>query len=102
MATEMYTATNTVRQAFPVARADTSLSAAFAWVAQPVSSSPIADPDVYTAEPVPDIQPILRSFQSVLDRLPPQTDEGDLAGLGDEVVSWSEARARATRLLIDD
>jgi hypothetical protein len=63
-----------------------------------VSSAPLAVP----AEPVPDILPVLRSFQSVLDRLTPQTDEGDLAGLGEEVASWSEERVRATRVLLDD
>lgn len=49
-----------------------------------------------------EIAPVLRSFQSVLDRLAPQSDEGDLAGLGDEITSWSEDRARATRHLLDD
>ena len=98
---QAYSAPKSGRQAFPVPSADTSLSSVFAWVTAAVSSSPLAKPAEF-AEPVPDVLPILRSFQSVLDRLPHQADEGDLAGLGEEVTSWAEDRARATRVLIDD
>jgi len=45
---------------------------------------------------------VLHRFQRVLDRLAPQADEGDLAGLSDEVASWARHRARATRPLVDD
>lgn len=99
---QAYTTARSGRQAFPVPSADTSLSSVFAWVTAAVSSSPLAGPKELAAEPVPDILPVLRSFQSVLDRLPPQADEGNLATLGEEVTRWSEDRARATRLLIDD
>ena len=45
--------------------------------------------------------PALRHFQRVLDRLEPQSDEGDLDGLSEEVADWGPARARATRLLME-
>ena len=99
---QAYTTTKSGRQAFPVPSADTSLSSAFAWVTAPVSSAPLAVPTELSAESVPDILPVLRSFQAVLDRLPSQSDEGDLAGLGEEVAGWSEERARATTVLLDD
>lgn len=99
---QAYTTTKSGRQAFPVPSADTSLSSAFAWVTAAVSSAPLAVPTELPAEPVPDILPVLRTFQGVLDRLTPQADEGDLAGLGEEVANWSEERVRATRVLLDD
>jgi hypothetical protein len=88
-------------QAIPVAGPDTSLPAAFAWLTEAVSSSPIAESDT-DPSPVPDAAPALRRFQAVLDRLGPQSDEGDLAGLSEEIADFSELRVRATRPLIDD
>lgn len=99
---QSYTTTKSGRQPFPVPGADTSLSAAFAWVAPAVSSAPLVAPTESAAEPIPDILPVLRSFQGVLNRLPPQANEGDLANLGEEVSSWSGERVRATRVLLDD
>jgi hypothetical protein len=99
---QAYTTAKSGRQSFPVPSADTTLSSAFAWVAAAVSSAPLAAPTELAAEPVPDILPVLRSFQGILNRLPAQADEGDLAGLGEEVSSWSGERLRATRVLLDD
>lgn len=85
----------------PVAGADTSLKAQFAWLPA-VSTAPLVDPSVLAASPVADVAPALRRFQRVLDRLGRQQDEGDISALGEEIASWSEDRARATRLIVDD
>lgn len=92
-------ATPGMRPVFPVAAADTSLPATFAWMVGAVSSAPVANP----RRPAPQISPVLQQLQYVLDRLEPQADEGDITGgLSDEIASWSEDRARATRPFIDD
>ena len=85
----------------PVAGADTSLGAQFAWLPA-VSSAPVADQCTLTANSAPDTAPALRHFQRVLDRLGRQQDEGDIGALGEDIASWSPDRARATRLLVDD
>ena len=85
----------------PVAGADTSLRAQFAWLPA-VSTASVADQSTLTANSVPDIAPALRRFQRVLDRLGHQQDEGDIGGLSGDIAAWSEDRARATRLLVDD
>lgn len=85
----------------PVAGADTSLKARFAWLPA-VSTALIADQSALAANPVPDAAPALRRFQRVLDRLGRQEDEGDIGALSEDIASWSADRARATRLLIDD
>ena len=92
-------AQSTVRM--PVASADTSLTAQFAWLPA-VSTAPIASPSASAAHPTPDAAPALRRFQSVLDRLGRQQDEGDIGALAEDVARWSQDRARATRLLVDD
>jgi len=89
---DVYTSatTTTTSQALP-ARPDL-------WLA--VSSGGVSDLDAPL--PVPDMAPALRRFSIVLGQLDPQADEGDLAGLSDEVASWSADRARATQPLVDD
>jgi hypothetical protein len=82
-----------------VAGADTSLRAQFAWLPA-VSTAPVSSASAAT--PVPDVAPVLRRFQRILDRLGRQQDEGDIGALSEEIVSWAEDRARATRLLLDD
>ncbi len=67
-----------------------------------VSSAPGAWPEPEAIHPVPDAGPALLHFRSVLSRLEPQADEGDLAGLTEEIASWSSHRARATQPLVDD
>lgn len=58
--------------------------------------------DLLTGRSVPDIAPALQRLSRVLNRLEPQSDEGDLAGLADEMNAWTEPRARATGLLLAD
>ena len=58
--------------------------------------------DLLTGRPIPDIAPVLRQFDSILDRLEPQTDEGDLSELSEEIADWADHRARATRPLVGD
>ena len=77
---------------FPVATANTALPATFAWLAGAVSSAPAANP----RRPVPEIAPVLKRFQDILDHLTPGADEGDLSALADEVADWSSSRANAT------
>ena len=66
------------------------------------SSGSVTWPELEAIYPVPDVTPALRHFRSVLSRLEPQADEGDLAGLADEIADWSSHRTRATQPLIDD
>jgi uncharacterized phage-associated protein len=58
--------------------------------------------DLLTGRPVPDVAPVLQRFRGVLHRLKPQSDEGDMAGLSEEVAEWGPARRSATRPMIDD
>lgn len=92
-------APSTVRM--PVAGADTSLNAQFAWLAA-VSTAPASDQRALAVDPVPDTSAALRRFQSVLDRLDGQQDDGDISALVEDVSIWSSDRARATRRLLDD
>ena len=84
--------------------ADTSLPATFAWLIEPATtlSATGSDTDVANRQPIPDIAPVLRQFQDILDRLEPQVDEGDLSGLAEEIQEWAPYRARATQPLIDE
>jgi hypothetical protein len=83
---------------------DTSLPATFAWLAEPATSVRVtrSNIEVADARPLPDIAPVLREFQDILDRLEPQVDEGDLSGLAEEIGEWAPYRARAMRPLIDE
>jgi hypothetical protein len=92
-------AQSTVRM--PVAGADTSLRAQFAWLPA-VSTAHVDDPSAKAANPAPDAAPALRHFQRVLDRLGRQQDEGDISALSEDIANWSPDRARATRTLLDD
>jgi hypothetical protein len=85
----------------PVAGADTSLTAQFAWLTA-ISTAPVVNPSTAVANVAPDIAPALRRFQGVLDRLGRQQDEGDLGALSEDIASWSSDRVRATRLIVDD
>ena len=85
----------------PVAGADTSLKARFAWLPA-LSTAPLAAQSASAANPVPDVAPTLHRFQRVLDRLERQQDEGDISALGEDIAEGAADRARATRLLLDD
>jgi len=84
----------------PVSGANTSLRAQFAWLPA-ISTASVADQSALAANSAPDATPALRHFQRVLDRLGRQQDEGDIGALGEDIASWSEDRARATRLIVD-
>jgi uncharacterized phage-associated protein len=58
--------------------------------------------DLLSGRPVPDIAPVQSRFERILDQLEPQTDEGDLTGLTEEIADWADHRARATRPLVGD
>jgi uncharacterized phage-associated protein len=58
--------------------------------------------DLLSGPPVPDITPVQRRFERILDQLEPQTDEGNLSDLSEEIADWAEHRARATRPLVGD
>jgi len=49
---------------------------------------------------IPDIIPVLRRFQDVLDHLEPQEDKGDLTGLTQEIEDWAPLRRAATTVLL--
>lgn len=51
--------------------------------------------------PIPDTTSVLSRFQKVLDKLPPQTDVGDLSELANELDEWQATRAQATRMIIE-
>ena len=85
----------------PVAGADTSLKAQFAWLAA-VSTAPASDQRALAVNPVPDTSEALHRFQSILDRLDGQQDEGDIGALVEDVSIWASDRARATRRLLED
>jgi uncharacterized phage-associated protein len=58
--------------------------------------------DLLSGHPVPDMTPALNRFQTILDRVGRQEDEGDLSALTEEIADWAPHRADATRALIDD
>jgi uncharacterized phage-associated protein len=58
--------------------------------------------DLLGGRPVPDIAPALDHFQGILDALDSQENEGDLAGLAEEISGWAAYRAAANERLIDD
>ncbi|MBO0806369.1 MAG: DUF4065 domain-containing protein [Nocardiopsaceae bacterium] len=58
--------------------------------------------DLLTGRPVPDVAPALDHLQGILDTLERQDDEGDLAGLTEEIADWAPYRASATRRLVDE
>lgn len=97
-------AASTPQSLLSVPHADTSLPATFAWLTKSVTSlrATESDTDAAARLPIPDIAPVLRHFQDVLNRLEPQADEGDLSGLTEEIEEWAEYRARASRPLIDE
>ena len=97
-------AASTSQSLLRVPPAGTSLPATFAWLTEPATSLWVARPDfdVDDSRPVPDIAPVLREFQDILDRLDPQVDEGDSSGLADEIREWAPYRARAMRPLSDE
>ena len=59
--------------------------------------------DLLSGQPVPDVTSTLRRFQRVVNRLEPQTDEGDIeAGLSNEIADWASHRIRATSKIVGD
>jgi len=58
--------------------------------------------DLLAGQPVPDITQTLHRLRAVLDQLEPQSDQGDLQGLADEIDYWADLRAAATDLLLAD
>ena len=97
-------AVSTSQSLLSVPPADTSLPATFAWLIEPTTSLRAARSNINVTDwtPIPDIAPVLREFQDILDRLEPQGDEGDLSGLAEEIEEWAPYRARATGTLIDE
>jgi hypothetical protein len=97
-------AVSTSRSLLRVPPADTSLPTSFAWLIEPTTTERATAPeaDVTDRRPTPDVAPVLRHFQGVLNRLEPQADEGDLSGLAEEIEEWAAYRTRATQPLIDE
>lgn len=97
-------AVSTSQSLLSVPAADTSLPATFAWLIEPTTSLRATGSGTDTAarRSIPDIAPVLREFQDILDRLERQADEGDLTGLAEEIEEWAPYRARATQPLIDE
>lgn len=59
--------------------------------------------DLLSGRPVPDMSAAVRRLQSVLDRLPPQEDEGDLAGgMAEELAEWAPYQAAVNRAVLGD
>jgi hypothetical protein len=89
----------TSRSLLSVPPADMSLPATFAWLIEPATTLRATGTD---RQPIPDIAPVLRQFQDILDRLEAQADEGDLSGLAEEIEEWAPYRDRAAQPLIDE
>jgi hypothetical protein len=97
-------AVSTSQSLFSVPPADTSLQATFAWLTEPTAGlrATRSGTDAADRLPIPNVAPALRHFQGILNRLGPQTDEGDLSGLAEEIEEWAAYRARASQPLIDE